>query len=415
MNRRSLSHATHSFFTIVLPWRNIWRNKRRSFITIASVFFAVFFCVIMLSFANGIWNHVIDQTLRTQAGHIQIHLKGYWNDKVIDNFMEMDSATISAIEALDEVAYTSPRVETFVMASTEKTTKPCALVGIDPARENRMSSLAKHIVAGNYLASNDDGILIGKSLSEYLKLAVGDTIALIGQGYHGNSAAGLFVVRGILDIPTPDIDARFIYTSLSKAQHFISFPNGESGLLITLKDENNMTVAVKKITTVIDTNRYEVLTWKVTMEKLLSQATSDKAFSKLIMLILYVIVGFGILSTFIMLANERQREFALVLALGMNRGRLIRSVLLELLLMTILGVVAAIVVTIPIIMYFYYHPIALTGNLADTMAQYGMQSILPMDASPLIWISQTIIIVMITCVMAIYPIQKIRKLNIVNS
>ncbi len=395
-----------------LAWRNIWRNKRRSMITIASIFFSVFFCVIMLSFSNGVWNNVINQTLRTQAGHIQIHQKGYWDDQVIDNFMEMDSATIASIELIPEVAYTSPRLETFVMASTEKTTKPCALTGIDPARENRMSSMAGHIVAGNYLTANDDGILIGKSLSEYLKVNVGDTLALIGQGYHGANAAGLFVIRGILHLPIPEMDARFIYASLGTAQEFISFPNGESSLLITLKNERKLDKTINEIKAKIDTGQYEILSWKVTMEKLLNQASSDKAFSKVIMFVLYIIIGFGILSTFIMLANERRHEFALFISLGMKRGRLVRSILLELLTMTFLGIVAAIIATVPIILYFYYYPIVLTGNLSDTMLQYGMENILPMDTNPLIWVSQVAIIILITCVMATYPVRKIMNLEI---
>ncbi len=395
-----------------LSWRNIWRNKRRSSITIASIFFSVFFCVVMLSFSNGVWNHMIDQTLRTQAGHIQIHHKGYWDDQVIDNFMEMDSATIHTIEAIPEVAYTSPRIETFAMASTEKVTKPCLLVGIDPVRENRMSSIARHVISGTYLSPDDSGVIIGKALSEYLKVAVGDTLALIGQGYHGTSAAALFVIRGILHLPIPEMDMRFIYTSLPKAQDFISFSNGESGLLVTLKNERKLAAVLHKIETIVDTNQYEVLPWAVTMEKLLNQASSDKAFSKVIMFILYVIVGFGILSTFIMLANERRHEFALMVSLGMNRRRLVKSVLLELMMMASLGIIAAVVVTIPVILYFYFHPITLTGNLADTMLQYGMEGILPMDTSPVIWISQTLIILLITCVMAIYPVRKIIKLDI---
>lgn len=395
-----------------LSWRNIWRNKRRSLITIASIFFAVFFCVIMLSFSNGIWNHLIEETLRTQVGHIQIHGKGYWDDQVIDNFMEMDSAAMVEIEAIPEVAYTSPRVETFVMASSEKITKPCAFIGIDPARENRMSSLANHIVAGKYLDYNDDGVLLGKALSEYLEVNVGDTIALIGQGYHGSSAAALFPVRGILELPIPEMDSRFIYAALPKSQVFIDFPNGESGLLITLKNERKLTTVVNELMTQVDTARYEILPWKVTMEKLLNQAESDKAFSKVIMFILYLIVGFGILGTFIMLSNERRHEFALVMSLGMNQRKLMKLVFLELIMMALIGVVAAVVVTVPLLLYFYFNPISFTGNIADIMLQYGMDTAVTVDISPRMWITQTIIILIITCVMMIYPLRKVRNLEI---
>ncbi len=115
-----------------------------------------------------------------------------------------------------------------------------------------------------------------------------------------------------------------------------------------------------------------------------------------------------------MLSNERKHEFALVMSLGMNRRRLIQSTLLELLTMALLGIVSAVIVTIPIILYFHYHPIKLTGNLADTMLQYGMESVLSMDTDPIIWVSQTFIIILITCIMSIYPVRKIMKMKIIN-
>ncbi len=400
--------------TLKLSWRNIWRNHRRTLITMSSVFFAVFFSIIMMSFSNGSWDRMIENMLRTQTGHVQIHQKGYWNDKVIDNFMTMDSATLKRLGTIEHITNMSPRVETFALASAAKLTKGIAVVGVDPECENQKSSLAKRLKAGNYLAQNDQGILIGKGLSEYLQVNVGDTLALIGQGYHGASAAGLFPVRGIVSLITPEMDKGLVYMSLPAAQAFIDMPDGYSGILISIDNSRNLKETLSAVTSAVDTSKYEVLSWKVTMEALMSQSQSDKAFSKIILFVLYLIVGFGILGTVIMMTNERRREFAMLISLGMQRGRLAKSVVLELLMLTLAGTFAALVVTIPIVVYFSRHPIPLTGEMATTMLEYGMEAVLPMSAAASIFVTQAIVVILITTLTVIYPIRVIRKLKTTN-
>lgn len=75
---------------IKLAWRNIWRNSRRTGITVASVFSAVLFSILTISLSDGSWNKLMDNLLRTQVGHIEIHRQGYWEEKSIDNYMTMD-------------------------------------------------------------------------------------------------------------------------------------------------------------------------------------------------------------------------------------------------------------------------------------------------------------------------------------
>lgn len=401
---------------VKLAWRNIWRNKRRSLITIASVFFAFFFCVLLISMQSGAWGRMIENILRTQVGHIQVHQKGYFDDQVIDNLMTMDESKISEIEQLKNVAYISPRLETFAMASYGNSNKAVALVGIDPARENRMSHLSDRVVSGNYLTPEDsNGILVGKKLSEYLQIQSGDTVALISQGYHGASANGLFIVRGIVSLVTPEMDQNFIYTTIPAAQEFVGLENGFSALLITLDNENRLSQSLKEISDHLDTDTYEVLSWKTSMKKLLDQAASDEIFTQIMMFILYMIVGFGILSTVIMMTNERRHEFGVVIALGMQHRKLATTMVLEMLIMIFIGIVASLLVTIPIIQYFHLNPIPMSGELKDAMAGYGMEAVFPFNNSPLLFIKQMLVVMIITIVVTIYPVRYIFKLNVINA
>ncbi|KAA6301685.1 MAG: hypothetical protein EZS26_002150 [Candidatus Ordinivivax streblomastigis] len=424
-----------------LAYRNIWRNKRRAFITIASVLFAVFFCSVMNSYMDGMWNRMIDNTLRTQSGHIAIHGTGYWDDKTVDNFLTMDSVTIEQLRALPNVENLSPRVETFALVSLGNVSKGVSIMGVSPVQENGKSNLASHIVRGSYLSENDNGVLLGEGLAKYLKADVGDTLAFIGQGHYGASAAGLFPIRGILHLILPEMDNGLVYITLPAAQQFVDLPDGYSGILITLKDDKQLE---KSMLTVYDflvnseqlivnnkngettdkieksnnyslfTTNYSLYSWHFTLQNLLQSAESDKAIDKIILFILYLIVGFGILGTVVMLTNERQREFRTMVSLGMSRRRLQGVVTLELLIMTFLGLISGLLLTLPVAFWFHAHPIIISGDMAKQFLDMGMEPIIPFSVEPKIFISQIFIVLILTAIAVIYPIHKISKMGLTN-
>jgi len=406
-----------------LAWRNIWRNRRRAIIMMASVFLAVLCCVYMMSFQDGMYSRMIDNVLKTQAGHIQIHAKGYWDDKIIDNFMFMEKKMISQLENIDGIENVSPRVETFAMAASHSVSKGIAIIGISPKREAEKSKLPERLIAGEYLSENDDGIIIGEGLANFLKVSVGDTLAFIGQGYHGSSAAGLFPIRGIAKFVINEMNNGTAYATLQAVQQFIDMPDGYSGILISLND-NKLVFSIQSLVFSLlngelqpndyrlPTTDYEVLTWHFTMEKLLQTAKSDKAMGMIIMYILYLIVGFGILGTVIMMTTERKREFCVMISLGMSRMKLAITTACELLVMSVLGLLVAFAITVPAAFWFKTHPIQLPADMASMMTEYGMEPFLYMSVEPQIFTSQLEIIIVIVLIAILYPLRKIMKLKI---
>jgi ABC-type lipoprotein release transport system permease subunit len=382
----------------------------------------------MKSILEGVWSKMIENTLMSQAGHVEIHQKRYWDDKVIDNFMTMDAATVAALEKTEHVVNVSPRVETFAMASSEHVSKGIAVTGIDPAKESAKSNLSGLVTEGDYLTGNDDGILIGEGLAKYLKVDVGDTLALIGQGYHGASAAGLFPVRGVFRHFDTKVDIGMAYITLPAAQQFINLPDGYSGILISIDDNRALNATIQQCKNIVnpvsasngseltadDTTDYDVLPWTFTMERLLKTAESDKAFDHIMIFILYLIVGFGILGTVVMIANERKREFGVMLSLGMRRGRLAWSVSMEIVMMTLIGALLALLVTAPVIWLLEAHPIRLAGDMAKRYSDLGMEPVLPPVSEPSIYATQIIIVIAMTLLTLIYPVRKILKLKILN-
>jgi len=376
---------------------------------------------------NGIWGRMIENSLQTQAGHIEIHEKGYWDDKVIDNFLTMDSTTITQLRKTDNVENVSPRIETFALISFGNVSKGVGIIAVSPEQENAKSHLANRIVQGTYLTQTDAGILVGESLAKYLKAKVGDTVAFIGQGHFGATAAGLFPIRGVIHLAIPDMDNSMVYMTLPAAQNFIDMPDGYSGILISLNDYKKLTetmtavakivqsvdsLPIQKNANEIDSGGYEILSWHLTMQPMLRSAESDKAFAKIVLFILYLIVGFGILGTVIMLTNERKKEFRTMISLGMSRTKLAGVVALELLLMSLIGIITGVAVSFALSYHFYIHPIKVGGKIAQLFLQMGMEPLFPFSIDANIFIVQIIIVLLLTAIATIYPIRFIKKLKL---
>jgi ABC-type antimicrobial peptide transport system permease subunit len=113
-----------------------------------------------------------------------------------------------------------------------------------------------------------------------------------------------------------------------------------------------------------------------------------------------------------MLTTERTREFRTMISLGMSRKQLQGVVALELLFMTFIGLVAGIAISLPIAYYFYANPIQITGELATSFLDMGMEPIIPFSIEPQIFISQVIIVLLISIIAVLYPLQKIKKLKL---
>jgi ABC-type lipoprotein release transport system permease subunit len=376
---------------------------------------------------EGMWEQMIANTLTVQGGHIEIHGKGYWDDKVMDNFMAMDGVTIDALRMVDNVENVSPRVETFALASLGTATKGAAVTGVSPLQENRKSKLASHLIDGAYLSETDDGVLLAEGLAEYLQATTGDTIALTGQGHFGTNAAGLFPVKGILRFSITEMNNNLCYMPLAAAQDFINMPNGYSGVLILLKEDKNIEQSMLEIAHIIGgqpkdhfkwknnqtlpAGDYEVMPWHFTMQRLLQTAASDKAFSKIVLWILYIIVGFGMLGTVIMLTNERKREFRTMISIGMQRGKLSKVVSLELVLTSLIGIALGVMLAYPAAFYFHTNPVRITGEMAVMFYDMGMEPVIPFSVEPVIFVKQTLIVTALSALTMIYPIKKIRELK----
>lgn len=399
---------------IKLAWRNIWRNKRRTFITAASILFAVLFATFMEAWQKGAWNNMIRNVVNFYFGYVQVHEDGYWNEQSIDKAFVF-SDDMRGLEQVPEIRNMLPRLESFALASTGKNTMGAMVVGIDPAAENSMTNLSERVVAGAYLEAGDQAVLVAEGIAENLAVAVDDTLVLVSQGYHGVNSAGKYPVKGIVSFPSPELNKQMIYLPLAEAQWFYGAEERVTSLAFKLNDQDDIKPAVQAIKAKLSTEEYEVMDWKEMLPDLLQAKALDSAGNVIVYIILYLIIAFGILGTILMMTKEREYEFGILVSIGMHRMQLAFTVWLEIVMLGIVGALAGIIASIPLVYYFKVNPIRFSGEYASAMEKFGFEPVFPTEFEAVIFLTQGLVVLILTSILALYPILKIRRMEPVDA
>lgn len=401
-------------FFFRMAWRNLWRNKKRTLIAGASVFFAVFLAVGMSSVQFGSHDYMIHTAVSFYTGHIQIHGRNYWEKHSLDQSMVLDTGFMSSARRLPHVLHAVPRFETAALVSHGTLTKVSPVIGIDPVRESAMTGLGKRVIRGTSLLSWKDGVIIAEGLARLLKVDVGDSIVVYGQGYQGVTAAGIIRIASIVKFPLDELNNAMLYLPLDAAQELFSASGRITAISLLLDSDDDADEEAAALQAMADGSK-EVMTWREMMPELLQAIAADNGGTVIMLLILYVVIGFGIFGTVMMMTAERSREFGITIALGMKRWRLMSVTVIEALIISLMGAIAGIAVSIPLVIYFHHHPIQLGGDYAKAMMAYGFEPIIPFSVDPMVFIIQGIIVFALGAFSALYPIIILRKLEPVRA
>jgi ABC-type lipoprotein release transport system permease subunit len=298
--------------------------------------------------------------------------------------------------------------------SSGKQTKGSAVIGTLPATEQQISGLKDRLIEGSYFEQGDNAFLLAEGLANYLKAGIGDTVVILGQGYHGMTAAGAYHVSGIIRFIQPDINNTMTYIPLSLAQELYSSPQRLTSLSIMLDDPGKMRKTRDELVDWMP-QELEVMTWDEMLTEMVNAIEGDNISGLFMLGILYLVVGFGILGTILMSTMERRKEFGIMVAVGMRRTKLAIIVFIETLIISMIGIICGILVSLPLILFFYNHPIPLSGEAAKTMIEYNMEPIMPVLLEPGYFIWQSVVVIVITMITLIYPMTVIGRFKIISA
>jgi len=394
-----------------IAWRNLWRNSRRSIITMASVFFGVILSTLMTSMQYGSYDAMIDNVVKFYSGYAQIFTEAYHENKTINNTFELTDSVYNIVKETPQVTNIAPRLEYFALASSEELTKGAMIIGIDPEKENKVTEVKKWVETGQYLEQGDKGVLIAINLANYLKVKVGDTLILYGQGYHGVTSADLFPIRGILNFPIPELNKQLVYMDLATCQNYFGADNMITSLVVMVEDHYDLPKAMRYLKSKIK-SPLMVMSWDELQPELVQMIEADRAGGVFMKLILYMVIAFGVFGTIIMMMAERIRELGVTIAVGMQRFKMGTILFIETILTGIVGTLIGIIGSIPVIGYFYNNPITLTGDAAKTMIDMGIEPYLYFSWNPQVFYNQALIVFIITIFVGIFPVYKALNLKV---
>lgn len=399
---------------IKLAWKNLWRNRSRTLITVAAIFFAVILSTLAESLKQGVFENLVKNVVSFYTGYIQVHKTGYQEEQILDNSMSQSTATEKQITSGANVSAITARLESFALISAEEQTRGCMVTGIDPEGENSITALKSKLIKGEYLTIGDKAVLLAQGLAERLKVRTRDTIILIGQGYHGATAAGKYPVKGILKFGSPQLNDKILYMPLPLAQELFSAHGLVSSYILSIKTDQKLDESAMSIRNSIGKD-YEVMTWEELLPDIKQHIATDSNNMKVVQAVLYLLICFGIFSTLLMMMLERKFEMGMLIAIGMKKSKLITLLVAESVLTVFIGCVIGILASVPLIYYLNHHPIRIGGETAKAYERFGFEAVFPTSTDSSIFFYQAFIVLLIGLGLALYPVLKIIRLKPVTA
>ncbi|MDH4224052.1 MAG: FtsX-like permease family protein [Deltaproteobacteria bacterium] len=320
-----MKQTPHMRTLALLAWRNLWRNSRRTLITLTTVTLGFAIAVFFIGIGDGAHNQMIRNGVRMGDGHLAVLPKGYLEAPANHVFLRQGKAAARILAASGVVGRVSPRINLQVLASTANNSVGAMLQGMVLDKDPRAESIKKGIIQGVWpLTADSRGVVIGSRMAAKLKAKVGSKIVVLAGTSAGESSSRLGRVRAVFHTGVDDLDGYVMLSNLEFARAFLLEEGGEAALEpvtsfgILLDNETTLPLWEARLKGLQWPAEAQVADWREIMPQLVNYILVDDMGNYVALGFVLVMVAFGILNTISMSVLERTREFGLLRALGMN-------------------------------------------------------------------------------------------------
>ncbi len=357
-----------------MAWRNNWRHKWRSALTISAIVFGLSLNIWGFCLTEGSHEQWIRNSVESFSGHLQIHRAGYQDDPSLRLSFKPDSLLFRLLKEQKPVVKDwGSRITTFGLASVGETSFAAMMVGIEPEREAGFIHWDSKIEKGEYLASGDmNGVLIGADLAENLGVGLGDTVIIVTQDFYGSLAGALRVVRGMFRSFSPEFDRSGLLINLKSVQEMLSMEDRVNTIVVMASSSDKVETVRTALVQGLDNDKMEVIPWYEILMDIVQAVELDNIFGLLTNAILLLVIGFMVLNTFLMSVLERMREFGIMRSLGASPARVIGLIALEAFFLILVGYTLANAIGITASWYNSIHPLDFSGYGEEIYKMYGM-------------------------------------------
>lgn len=402
-----------------LAWRNVWRNKRRTILTLLTILVGSAMIIFMNAFAKGGHDQMIQDSVSQNVGHLQIHEKGYWENQTIDYAFIPDQNLINSLSELKKngtIEGYSRRINADALLSCNNNSAGALIQGIDPDEEKYVSNIKSSIIQGRYLI-NESGneIVIGEILASNLGAVPGMTVTILSQGFDGSIAADRLTVAGIFKSNNPEYDQGLAIIPIKRANDTFYMNDYIQAITIRCSNIDNVS-RVKDILKKNNSNTdLEVMDWSELMPELVQFIVMDDFSAYIFDAILFMIVAFGILNTIQMSVFERTRELGIMLAIGTKPAEIISMILFESLYISILGLILGVLLGAGLSYYFQVNPLDLT-DYSKEFSVWGVNTVqYPANASRLNIAVTAIVTLLLSLTFSVFPARRAARLKPIDA
>ncbi len=324
-----------------LAFLNIWRNKRRSLLTLAAIALSMCAMLFLRSFTNGIVKGVTANWVNYVTGDVRVHGEGFFESLSPAISVQQTDAIETQLKENPKVIAYSPRVRSEAMAGTSQGYQSVNFVGIQPTLEAKTTLVVTTMKSGEFLKDTDTGVVVlGDRLAKILNVTVGDKIVVMLQDRAGQMSGLGFRIQGIYHAGGMVLDKYTVYASLADARQIVGLgPNDVSEVAINLQPHVDRQVFVEEMKRLPMMPGNEVMSFEEMYPEVREWSRWYFDITSIVMYIAALLVMFGVMNTLMMSIFERTKELGVLLAIGTQPYRIVALVLLETLLLSGLGLI----------------------------------------------------------------------------
>lgn len=398
--------------TLSLAWRNLWRNRRRTLISMSAIGIGLFLVIFYAGLVAGVLSDAKNQLDTGGMGHVEVYANGFRPRRPPSAVMPAFT-TLEPRLALPPGAEAGGRVIARGLASSAHGSEPVELFGVDFARERLLSAHLRDVRQGALPdAADTRGLVVGEQLALRLKLKPGSKVRVMAQQADGEMGAELFRVRGVFHSIAPSIGKRQVFTSEVAARDLLGLADGSHQVVIQLTQPERADDEARRLAQVLGEG-FEVKSWGELIPLLQRMEGLINAVIAAISVFVYLLVGLGVLNTMLMSVLERTREFGVLMALGTRPGKVVALVIAESFWIATIAVAAGAALGGFATWWFSEHAITLYTSIGESFEMDGLAlstSFKTRFSLTDLWHAATYVYVM-ALVVGIYPALRVVKLS----
>jgi ABC-type lipoprotein release transport system permease subunit len=402
-----------------IAWRNLWRNKRRSILTLISIAFGGLLAVLFTAMQDRSFSDFIDTAARLGNGHVTIQHPEYLETPTLSRTVEGTSELKGLASKIEDVKIVVERISGEAMVSTADDSFGVRFIAYDPEQETEETlSFQEGLVEGEMFKSGrDKGIILGKRLAQNLSLEMGRKVVFMMTDKDGEIVSGLARLSGIIGTGAPSLDKGLCLLPIDVVRDLLGLePDECTHLAVFISDSRKSVAVANQLQGVL--REAAALTWDEIQPELSGFIAMKVGGARFMEIIIAILVAAGIFNTLFVSVMERIREFGIMIAIGYSPGQLFRLVMWESLWLAVMGLLTCGVLTAwP---YFYLVRTgldysAMTGGDAVEIAGVGWDPVIRVGIFPEHLLVIIAAMVIATLAAGLYPAWKAGRVEPVES